>query len=68
IKNTATNQQVNLGAAPSQKNSADSANELLEAKVHERLDTRAPSEAVPVDPPLEAVAAVNRTKNSSGQE
>ena len=67
IKNTATNQQVNLGAAP-QKNSADSTNELLEAKVHERLDTRAPSEAVPVDPPLEAVAAVNRTKNSSGQE
>lgn len=67
IKNTATNQQVNLGAVP-QKNSADSTNELLEAKVHERLDTRAPSEAVPVDSPLEAVAAVNRTKDSSGQE
>ncbi len=39
IKNTATNQQVNLGAVPPQKNSADFANELLEAKTHERLDT-----------------------------
>ncbi len=67
IKNTATNQQVNLGAVP-QKNSADSANKLLEAKAHERLDTRAPSEAVPVDPPLEAVAAFDGTKNSGGQE
>ena len=68
IKNTATNQQVNLGAAPPQKNSADSANELLEVKAHERLDTRAPSEAVPVDSPLEAVAAFDGTKNSGGQE
>ncbi len=67
IKNTATNQQVNLGAPP-QKNSADSANELLEVKTHERLDTRAPSEAVPVDSPLEAVAAFDGTKNSGGQE
>jgi len=64
IKNTATNQQVNLGAVP-QKNSADSTNELLEAKVHERLDTRAPSEAVPVDSPLEAMAAFDGTKDSS---
>ncbi len=67
IKNTATNQQVNLGAPP-QKNSADSANELLEAKTHEQLDTRAPSEAVPVDSPLETVAAFDGTKNSGGQE
>ncbi len=67
IKNTATNQQVNLGAPP-QKNSADSANKLLEVKAHERLDTRAPSEAVPVNSPLEAVAAFDGTKNSGGQE
>ncbi|MDH3672664.1 MAG: hypothetical protein OES46_16150 [Gammaproteobacteria bacterium] len=67
IKNMATNQQVNLGAAP-QKNSADSANKLLEAKAHERLDTRTPSEAVPVDSPLEALAAFDGTKDSGGQE
>jgi hypothetical protein len=67
IRNTATNQQVNLGAAPPQKN-ADSANELLEIKAHDRLDTRTPSEAVPVDTPVETVAALDGTKDSGGQE
>jgi hypothetical protein len=60
IKNTATNQQVNLGEP---KISANSANEVLDSKPYERLDSGTPSAAVAADPTLEAVGARHRPKD-----
>jgi hypothetical protein len=62
IKNTATNQQINVGA-PAPKISDDPANELLEAKPHERLDTPTQSPASTADQKMETVGTLNRAKD-----
>lgn len=62
IKNTATNQQINVGA-PAPKISDDPANELLEAKPHERLDNATQSPASAADQPMETVGALHRPKD-----
>lgn len=62
IKNTATNQQINVGA-PAPKISDDPANELLEAKPHERLDTATQSPASTADQKMETVGALHRPKD-----
>jgi hypothetical protein len=63
IKNTATNQQINVGA-PVPKISVDPTNELLEAKPHERLDNPTQSPASTADQKMEAMGALNRSKDS----
>lgn len=62
IKNTATNQQINVGV-PAPKISDDPANELLEAKPHERLDTATQTPANTADQKMETVGALNRSKD-----
>jgi hypothetical protein len=64
IRNTATNQQVNVGEL---KNSANSANEVLESKPYERLDSGTPSSAVAANPKLETVGTSHRPKNARRQ-
>jgi hypothetical protein len=66
--NNGGQQQVNNGApAPPTSSPAPNpqvgANELLEAKLEQRLDTRAPCAAGGTDPHLETVAAVDRAAN-----
>ena len=62
IKNSATNQQINVGA-PAPKISEDPANELLEAKSHERRDTATQSPAITANQPMETVGALHRAKD-----
>jgi hypothetical protein len=65
IKNTATNQQVNVGAS-APKISDDPPNELLEAKPHERLDTTTQSPTSAADQKMETVGMRHRTKDGRG--
>ena len=62
----AVNQQVNHGQPESQsensKNSEKPANKLLEVEACERLDIGTQREAVPANPQLETVGAVDRPK------
>jgi hypothetical protein len=60
IKNTATNQQVNVGEP---KNSTNSANEVLDSRPNERLDSGTPSAAGAANPTLEAVGTSHRPKD-----
>ena len=62
IRNTATNQQINVGPH-TPKISDNTANELLEAKPHERLDTTTQSPASAADQKMETVGALNRPKD-----
>lgn len=63
IKNSATNQQVNF-ARP--EISQDRANELLENKRHERLDTRTTSAAGAIDQGMETMGPIDRAKDAPG--
>jgi hypothetical protein len=63
---SAGHQQVNNHAhAPEEKQNPQ--NELLEAKEHERLDTRTPSQASGIDSHMEAVGAQHRSQNQRRQ-
>jgi len=63
---SAGHQQVNNHAhAPEEKQNPQ--NELLEAKEHERLDTRTTSQASGIDSHMEAVGAKHRSQNQRRQ-
>ena len=67
-QNLAINQQVNNGLPSRGPAKEDSRNGVLIVLTHgsiERMDARAPGEAIPVNPHLETVAVVDRPEDRS---